>query len=75
MSQGNNREDEALPGMDPMSKERIGQISTMIVQLGLRNGGNTIFAKIEDLPRALNISGEELVEYLETIESDSVDTP
>ena len=75
MSQDNNREDEAFPGMDSMSKERIGQISTMIVQLGLRNGENTIFAKIEDLPKALHISGEELVEYLEAIESASVDTP
>ncbi len=53
-----------------MSKERIGQISTMIVQLGLRNGRNIIIAEIENLPKALSISGEELAEYLEAIDDD-----
>ena len=69
MPQSKEKDEGSRPKKEVMSKERIGQISTKIVQLGLRNKRSVIHIKIEDLPRALNIPGEELAEYLETVES------
>lgn len=70
MPPSSDRENQDFSRINQMSKERIGQISTMIVQLGLRNGRNIIIAEIENLPKALSISGEELAEYLEAIDDD-----